>query len=81
MIFEAGDEKESMLARGLTFDKLLAAPVLDFIPNQGHPEQMILIVAIDNYAVAIPCKSLGRDRWLMVTAFHSRKLTQYYLKQ
>lgn len=78
--FEAGDEKESMIARGLDFDAILAAPVLDWIPNPCHEEQMILVVAIDGYAVAVPCKPFGDDTWLMVTAWYSRKLTRKYFK-
>ena len=69
-----------MTSRGLSFDRILAAPVLDFIPNPLHPKQMILVVEIDDYAVAVPCKPLGTDEWLMVTAFHSRKLTKRYLR-
>ncbi|MCH7227324.1 hypothetical protein MLD59_14360 [Verrucomicrobiaceae bacterium E54] len=79
MRFEAGDDKESMVVRGLSFDAILKAPVLDFVPNPKHEDQMILVVEIDRYAVAVPCKPLGEDHWLMVTAYPSRKLTNRYI--
>lgn len=40
---------------------------------------MTLIVKIDDYAVVTPCKPLGDNRWLMVTAWPSRKATRHYL--
>jgi hypothetical protein len=79
MEFEAGDEKSSMGARGLTFDMILAAPLLAVIPNPKHHEQIILIVNIEGYAIAAPCKPLGEGRWLIVTAYQSRKYTKHYL--
>jgi len=78
--FEAGDEKQSMIDRGLTFDRVLDSEPLAFIPNPAHEDQMILVVEIDGYAVAVPCKPLGDDRWLMVTAFRSRKYKKIYLE-
>lgn len=79
MEFVLGDQKESMIARGLSFQKILEAPFLDFIENPAHQGQKILVVQIGEYAVAVPCKSLGQDRWLLVTAYKSRKLTKRYL--
>lgn len=80
--FTAGAEKQSMTERGLTFDMILAAPVIDFIDNPTRDDQKLLIVEIDGYAVAAPCKPLaGDDEWLIVTAWFSRKFTQHYLKK
>ncbi len=79
MRFEAGDEKGSMTARGLTFDAILNAPVLDFIVNHSRPEQRILIVQLADRAVAVPCKPLPDGAWLLVTAYPSRKFTKRYL--
>jgi hypothetical protein len=75
MEFEVGDEKSSMTARGLTFDAILSAPILAIDPNLNRPGQIFLIVEIDGYAIAAPCKPLGEDRW----AYPSRKHTRQYL--
>ena len=79
MEFVAGDEKQSMKDRGLTFEAVLAAPILGFIPNPGHCGQMILVVNLDNYATAAPCKPLENGKWLLITAYPSRKYTKKYL--
>jgi len=71
--FYAGDEKQTVIDRGLTFGLILAAPFLDFIESPTHPNQKLLIVEIDGYAVAAPCKPLDDDEWLIVTAWFSRK--------
>lgn len=84
MRFHAGDDKPSMTQRGITFQMVMDAPVLDFVdhPSAAYPGQKILIVEIDGYAVAAPCKPLGNgDEWLIVTAFRSRKYTNHYLKR
>lgn len=79
MEFVAGDEKQSMKDRGITFEAVLSARALDFIENPRHPGQKILIVNIDNYAIAAPCKPLAENRWLLITAYPSRKHTKQYL--
>ncbi len=79
MEFETGDEKSSMIARGLTFEAILTAPILAIDPNPAHPDQILLIVEIEGYAVVAPCKPLGSNRWLIVTAYYSRKYTKRYL--
>ena len=74
----AGDEaKESLKERGLTFDMILASPVLDFIPNLGYPGQMLLILDIGGYVHAAPCEQRG-DVWRVITAFPSRKFQRLY---
>lgn len=68
MEFVAGDDKESMRRRGLSYDAVLAAPILAVEENPSRPGQLLLVVEIDGYAVAAPCKPLGTDRWLIATA-------------
>ncbi len=80
MEFIAGDLKESMERRGLTFDMILKAPRLDFIENPARKNQKYLVVKIQNRAVLVPCKKLEENRWLMVTAWFDRKFTKAYLK-
>jgi hypothetical protein len=54
--FIAGDEtKASLRDRGLTFEMILSAPVLGFIPNPARHGQMLLIIEISGYAHAAPC--------------------------
>ena len=81
MRFHAGDDKASMAERGLTFQMVMDAEVLDFVDHPTRPGQKILIVEIDGYAVAAPCKDLGGGDWLIVTAFRNRKYTKHYLPE
>lgn len=81
MEFIPGDNKESMEVRGLTFEMVMAAPLLDWVPSPTREGQMLLVVEIGNYAVVAPCKPLGGDKWMIVTAYKSRKYTQNYLKK
>lgn len=77
--FIAGDgAKESLRARGLTFEMILSAPVLGFIPNPAHPGQMLLIFEIARYAHAAPCERRG-EFWRIITAYPSRKYHKHFL--
>jgi len=76
----AGDEKESMTRRGLNFELILKAEKLDFIDSATRADQKYLVVRVEDYAVVVPCKSLGNDEWLMVTAWYDRKFTKEYIK-
>ncbi len=79
MKFIPGDEnKDSMTARGLTFEQVANAPVLAVLPNPGHPGQILLVVEISGYAVAAPCERRG-DAWRIITAYPSRKHHKRYL--
>ena len=78
MEFVAGDDKESMRRRGLSYDAVLAAPILAVEENPSRPGQLLLVVEIDGYAVAA-LRALGTDRWLIATAYFSRKHTRKYL--
>ena len=76
--FILGDvEKESMKARGITFEQVATAPVLDTLPNAGHPDQILLIVEIAGYVHAVPCERRGAV-WRMITAYPSRKYHKLY---
>ena len=56
MIFVGGDDaKGSLNERGITFEQVMAAPILGFITNPAHQGQMLLIVEIKGYAHAAPC--------------------------
>jgi hypothetical protein len=77
--FIAGDEtKASLRDRGLTFEMILSAPVLGFIPNPARHGQMLLIIEISGYAHAAPCERRG-DAWRIITAFPSRKYHKHFL--
>jgi|GEM_PF-2481193 len=77
--FIPGDgAKQSLEERGLTFEMILTAPVLDMIPNPARPGQMLLLVEIEGYAHAAPCER--RDgAWRIITAYPSRKYHKRYL--
>lgn len=70
--------KESLKARGITFEQIAMAPVLDILPNPVHPDQILLIVEIAGYAHVAPCERRG-DAWRIITAYPSRKYHKLYL--
>lgn len=76
----AGDDKESMAKRGLSFELILKSEILDFIDSATREDQKYLVVRIGDYAVVVPCKALGNDEWLMVTAWYDRKFTKEYIQ-
>ena len=83
MRFIPGDEsKESLRARGLTFEMILEAiamgNVLDFIVNTNRSGQMLLIVKINHYVHVAPCERRGSE-WRIITAYPSRKYHKIYL--
>lgn len=79
MDFVGGDDaKGSLYARGITFEQIMAAPILGFIPNPTYLGQMLLIVEIKGYAHAAPCERRG-DVWRIITAYPSRKYHKRYL--
>ncbi len=76
--FVPGDmEKESMKARGITFEQVATALVLDTLPNPGYPDQILLIVEIAGYVHAVPCERRGAA-WRIITAYPSRKYHKLY---
>lgn len=77
--FVPGDgAKQSLEDRGLTFEMILTAPVLDMIPNPARAGQMLLIVEIEGYVHAAPCEQRGLA-WRIITAYPSRKYHKRYL--
>ena len=80
MRFIPGDEtKASLKDRGLTFEMIISAPVLGFIPHPARPGQMLLIVEIAGYAHAAPCERRGVEVWRIITAYPSRKYHKHFL--
>jgi hypothetical protein len=76
--FIPGDEeKESMKARGITFEQVATALLLDTLPNPGHPDQMLMIVELAGYVHVAPCERRG-DAWRIITAYPSRKYQKRY---
>jgi len=76
--FIPGDEtKTSLKSRGLSFEMIISAPVLGFVPHPSRPSQMILLVEIAGYVHAAPCEWRG-EAWRIITAFPSRKYHKYF---
>ncbi len=84
---EWSEEKNARLKalRGIDFNDVVDAiengDVLDTMdhPNQSkYPHQRILVVAINNYAYAVPFIQNG-DKRFFKTAFPSRQATKKYL--
>ena len=80
---EKNDELQK--SRGLSFEQVLYAletnRLLDVLihPNQTkYKEQVLLIVDIENYAVAVPMQET-RQGYFLRTAYLSRKMTKKYL--
>ncbi len=89
MVFNWSDEKNEQLKRSrhLSFERVVIAIeegcLLDVLqhPNQArYPDQLILIVEIESYAMCVPCVMNGSEIFLK-TIFPSRKYTQRYLKE
>lgn len=89
MIFNWNDDKNAQLKRerGISFERVVIAieegALLDVLqhPNQSrYPNQLILVVEIESYAICIPCV-IQQDEYFLKTLFPSRKYTQLYLKE
>jgi len=72
--------------RNLSFEQIVShvesGDLLDIVehPNkEKFAHQKILIVQIENYAIAVPFVEKGKERFLK-TIIPSRKLTKQYLK-
>lgn len=71
--------------RGVCFDNVITAisdgKILDIIPHHNkkeHPNQMILIIEINDYAYLVPYLE-EEDLLVLKTVFPSRKFTKLYL--
>ncbi|MDX1915611.1 MAG: toxin [Methylophilus sp.] len=89
MIFNWNDDKNQQLKRerGISFERVVVAieegALLDVLqhPNQSqYPNQLILVVEIESYAICVPCV-MQQDAYFLKTLFPSRKYTQLYLKE
>ncbi len=84
-IYDDKKNTKLRLERGICFEDAITAisngDLLDIIPHHNkrkYPNQMILIINIDNYAYLIPY--VEEDNVLALkTVFPSRKFTKLYL--
>ena len=82
------DEKNALLQeqRGFGFADIIAAledgGLLDDIdhPSPNYPNQRVLYVALNGYAVAVPYVADGETKFLK-TAFYDRRANKKYLNQ
>ena len=85
MKFQWNPEKNVKLKRerGISFEEIKEAialgGLLDQIKNPNYPDQQILIVNIQGYAVGVPCIE-NTEGFFLKTAYFSRKYTKDYLK-
>ncbi len=89
MIFNWDDDKNDQLKqeRGISFERIVIAieedTLLDVLqhPNQSrYPNQLILVVEIESYAICVPCV-INKEAYFLKTLFPSRKYTQLHLKE
>jgi hypothetical protein len=89
MNFDWNDDKNEELksTRHISFERIVIAieegKLLDILehPNkQQYPNQLILIVDIESYAICVPCV-IQDDAYFLKTLFPSRKYTLKYLKE
>lgn len=89
MIFDWNDDKNQQLKleRNISFETIVVAieegkllDVLEHHNKERYPNQWILIVQIETYAVCVPCL-IKDESYFLKTIFPSRKYTQLYLKE
>ena len=87
MVFDWNNEKNNSLktSRGIGFERIVVAieegHLLDILehPNkEKYPNQLMLIVEIDEYIFVIPCV-VNEDAYFLKTIFQNRKYTDLYL--
>lgn len=88
MIFNWNDDKNQQLkqTRGISFEWIVVAieegALLDVLQHRNqsrYPNQLILVVEIEPYAICVPCV-VNAEEYFLKTIFPSRKYTQFYLK-
>jgi uncharacterized DUF497 family protein len=88
MIFNWNDEKNEQLkqTRGISFERVVVAieegALLDVLQHRNqsrYPNQLILVVEVESYAICVPCV-VNAEEYFLKTVFPSRKYTQFYLK-
>jgi uncharacterized DUF497 family protein len=84
MLFEWDPNKSDKIKqeRGISFEDIVCGiengDLLDELFNPNYPEQIILLVKIENYIWVIPTEQRG-NRIRFITAYPSRKFTEKYL--
>ena len=87
MVFDWNNDKNKILKdeRGVFFERIVVAieedHLLDILehPNkEKYPNQVLLIVEIEDYAYVVPCV-IEKDVYFLKTIFPSRKYTDEYL--
>jgi uncharacterized DUF497 family protein len=86
--FDWNEQKNKLLkqTRGIGFENIVNAindghllAVLDHPNNAKYPNQKVYIVAIEDYACAVPFVD-NKDTLFLKTIYRSRKYTNLYLK-
>ncbi|PKA16134.1 toxin [Leptospira haakeii] len=89
MIFDWDNQKNETLKaeRNISFERVVveieSGSVLDILkhPNlKKYPNQIIIIIEIDNYAWVVPTIE-NKDTFFLKTAYPSRKYTNLYLPE
>ncbi|TGK08641.1 toxin [Leptospira selangorensis] len=89
MIFDWDNDKNETLKveRNISFERVVveveSGSVLDILkhPNKKkYPNQILMIVEIDNYAWVVPAIE-NKDTFFLKTAYPSRKYTSIYLPE
>ncbi len=84
MLYEWDDLKNEKLKRerGISFEEiewvLDNQPILGKVSSQRHPQQIILLICINDYIWAIPTEQRG-NKIRLITAHQSRKFNRKYL--
>lgn len=67
--------------RGLSFEQIeeviLSGGLKGILVNRVHPEQILIVVLIDEYIVAVPA-IVNATMIMLMTAYYSRKLNKRY---
>jgi len=79
--WDSGKNQLLKQERGISFEEIAylieSGRLIGIEENPGHPNQKMLILEIDNYAVIVPYVE-NDDEIFLKTAFPSRKYTKKY---
>lgn len=87
MRFDWNDEKNSQVSaeRHISFERIVIAieedhllDILDHPNKEKYPNQVLLLVEINQYVYVVPCV-IDNDVYFLKTIFASRKYTNEYL--
>lgn len=88
MVFDWNIEKNNVLKaeRRISFERIVVAieedhliDVLEHPNKEKYPNQVLLIIDIDNYIYVVPCL-INNNVYFLKTIFPSRKFTREYLQ-